>query len=119
MDCSWLGTAIVDGDQHQYILGTGFGVLDKDIKITIIIEDTCIQELELRLVLTSLPAFLNQLVVRKGPLRIFIEHLQIRMGWGSIEVIIKLLYILSMVALAVRKAKKPLFQYRIAAIPKR
>jgi len=47
-----LRTAIGDADAYQDVLGGGLGVLDKDVEVAALIEDTGVGQLELTL---SLP----------------------------------------------------------------
>ena len=119
MDGGSLRAAIVDAYLDQHVLRRGFGVLDKHIKIAVIVEDSRVNQLVLHL-FTGTPAVcLHQIVVWERPLRIFVQILHVGMRWSAIQVEIILFYVLAVVALTVGQAKHPLFEYGIYPIPQR
>ena len=113
-----LGAVIVDRHLHEDIGGAGLGVLDSDVEIATLIEDTRIDQLVLALIVSLTAAvFLEEVVVRKGCLRIFVEHPHVGMRWRSIEVPPQLLDVLAMIAFAICEAEHALLQNRIAPVP--
>jgi hypothetical protein len=60
---------------------------------------------------------LDEPIVGKRPLRIFIEHLEVRMRRRGVEVVVKLFDVFAVISLAVREAEKALFQNWIFPIP--
>ena len=60
---------------------------------------------------------MNKLRVGKFPLRVLVEHFQVCMGGGAIEIVIELFAILAMIALAISQAKQALLENRIAFVP--
>ena len=58
-----------------------------------------------------------QLLIGKRGLRILVQHARVRAGRRGVEVVIKLLDVLAVIALLVRQPKEPLFQDGIFAIP--
>ena len=67
----------------------------------------------------ALAVFLDQLVVRKCRLRIFVEILQVGTGRRRVEVEVILLYVFAVIAFVVRQAEEALFQNRIFSVPER
>src|ERR1700736_2015649 len=119
MDRSGLRSAIDCCDLHEDVLRIRFRILDEQIEVTVLAKNAGVDQFELRVLLGSPPVLLNKLGVRKRVLRIFIESLQIRMRWRSIEVVIDLFDVFAMVSLAVRETEQALLQNRILLIPER
>src|SRR5262249_53255205 len=97
----------------------GFGILDENIEISILVENTGIEQLELALQGAALLVLLDQATVRKFSLWIFVEEFHVRMRRSRIQIEIVFLYILTMVPLVWCQPEEPLLQYRIAPIPER
>ena len=117
MDRRVFRSAIADSDLHQNIFGRSLGILDEDIKVTLLVEGVCIDQLELRILFAPAAILFNEPIVGKFPLRILVKHLEIRMRRRGIEIVIKLLNVFAVISLSVREAEKPLFQNRILPIP--
>jgi hypothetical protein len=62
-----IGTAIDRVDADQDIVGTGFRVFDKNIEVTVIVKDACVDQLKFRVMLAATAIFLDQLAVREFP----------------------------------------------------
>jgi hypothetical protein len=107
----------VDRHLQQNVVDIGFGVFDYDIEIAVVVEHARVDQLELRLVPAAPPALLDQPGVGKCRLRIFVEHAHVGVGRGAVEVIVKLLDVLAVVALGIGQPKKALLQDRVAAVP--
>ncbi len=101
MDGRSLRAAIEDAYFDQHIFRFGFGVLDKYIKIAIIVKNPRINELVLRLFKGTFAVCLHQIGIWVRPLRIFVQIFHIGMRWGAIEVEIVLFYVLAVVALTI------------------
>ena len=84
----------------------GLGVFGKDIEIAVVVKDASVDQFELGRSQTAPPIFLDQTRIGKFRLRIFVERLHIGMRRRRIEVIVKLLYILAVIALGVRSDQK-------------
>jgi hypothetical protein len=61
---------------------------------------------------------LNKIRIRKFRLRIFIEHFQVSLGGGGVQVVIELLAIFAVIALRIGEAKETFFEDRITPVPK-
>ena len=108
---------VVDGDLDQYVVGGSFGILHEHVEIPILIEHPRIDQFVLEFVPAPAAAGLDQVIVRKGRLRIFVEILHVRVGRRAIEVEVILLDILPMIAFAVGQPKQAFLEDRILAIP--
>jgi hypothetical protein len=68
-----LGPAIGDADLDQDIGRRRFRIFDKHVKVPVVIEDAGVDQLVFRLVPAALPARFDQIVVRIGIVRIFVD----------------------------------------------
>jgi hypothetical protein len=60
----------------------------------------------------------NEIFVRIGLLRIFVQKLHVRVSRRRIQVIVQFLDIFSMIPFRARDAKKPFFKHPILLVPK-
>src|SRR5438093_1464736 len=70
IESSRVRTAVEYGQSHQDVLWRRLHVLDEDVEVAIVVEDTGVDQLELPLVTTAPFVFRNDQVVRIGSLRI-------------------------------------------------
>jgi hypothetical protein len=112
-----LWAAVTNCDQHQNVFRRGLGVFDKDVEISVFIESIGVDQLKFCIVLAPPAILFRQPGVRKHPLRILVEHLQVRMRRGSVQVVVDLLDVLAVIALAVGQPEQTFFQNRITAVP--
>src|SRR3954471_14871932 len=110
MDRGGFRTAVMCGDADQQIVRSGFRVFDKDVKIAVVVENSGIEQLELRLILAATTILLHKRAIWKLRLWIFIEHLQVGMCRSRIEVIVELLHILAVIPFGIREPKKTFLQ---------
>src|SRR5262249_8446082 len=61
--------------------------------------------------------FLGQPRIRELLLRVLVEHLQVRVRRGGVEVVVQLLDVLTVAALGVGQAEEALLEDRVAAVP--
>src|SRR5215469_10847420 len=108
-----------NGDSDQDFLGRFLGILHVNVKIAVVVKNTRIYELVLRLVAGPLTVGLYQIRVRIRFLRIFVEPFHVGMRWRRIEIEIILLNVLAVVTLAVSESKEPFFENRISPVPQR
>ena len=119
MDCRRFRPAIVDGHAHQNIVGRGLGVFHENVEVAVVVKNARVEQFKFHLGLAAFRIFRNELVVGKFPLRILVKHLQVGMRRRRVEVIIKFLHVLAVIALGVREAEQTLLQNRILAVPHR
>src|SRR5215831_5547950 len=117
MDRGRVRTTVTHFDAYADVFRARLGILDKDVKIPLGIEDARIEQLILPLIIAPLPTLLNELLVGIGRLGIFIEILHVGVRWRGIKIEIVLLHILAMIGLGRDQAKQPLFQNRVFAVP--
>src|SRR5882724_4507939 len=112
---------IVNVDAHEHVLWSSLGVFNKHVEVAVVVENAGVEQLELRLagVAFAPPVLLHKLRVRKFPLRILVEHLQVRVRGRGVEVVVKFLCIFAVIALTVREAENTLLQNRVSAVPQR
>jgi hypothetical protein len=91
----------MDGDRYQDVVRSRLKVLHEDIPITVAFENACIDQLILVILEAASAVLLNQQLVWIFVLRILVEHLQIRMGWRGVQIVVILLDIFAVVSLCV------------------
>src|SRR5215467_11865238 len=101
MDRGCFRTSVMHRNAHQEVVRACFGVLDEYIKIPVIVEYSGIEQLEFRLVLPPATILLHQPRIRKCTMGVLVEHFQIRMRGGGIQIIIQLFHVLSVIALSI------------------
>ena len=109
----------MNADLDQQVFGGFLGILDKDVKIPILIEHTRVDQFVLELVSAPTSARIDQVFVWICRLRILVEILHVRMGRRTVEVEVVFLDVLTVIALAVGQAEEPLFEDRVFPIPQR
>mmetsp|Transcript_122492 Transcript_122492/g.305914 ORF Transcript_122492/g.305914 Transcript_122492/m.305914 type:complete len:218 (-) Transcript_122492:422-1075(-) len=117
VDLGSLRAAIVHRDLHVDVIDTFASVLDKNIKVAVVVEDARVQKLVLRIQSTQCSIFPAKLVVWKQLLGVLVKHFEIAVRRGSVQVVVVVLDILTMIALRAPQAEQPLLQDRISAIP--
>src|SRR5271157_1713775 len=117
MDRRVFRSAIANGNLHQNIFRCSFTILDKHIKVTLLVEGVCIDQLELRILFAPAAILFKEPSVGEFFLRILVKHLEIRMRRRGVEVVVKFFNVFAVISLTVREAEKPLFQNRILPVP--
>ncbi len=100
-------------------MGAGLGVFNEDIEIAVVVEHTTVDQFELRHLPAAAPVLLHQQRVGKSALGVLVEHLEVSVGGGGIQVVIELLHVLAMVGLAVGEPEQPFLEERVLAVPQR
>src|SRR5215470_8165591 len=80
MDLRGLGTTVADGDLDQDVLRLDLGILDEDIKVSVLVEDAGVEQFILGSMSVALPVVFDEGHVRILRLRILVEVLHIRVG---------------------------------------
>src|SRR5574337_1546697 len=111
--------AIDHTDPDEDVFCARFGVFNKDVKVTILIEDTRVQQFILRGASPAPTVFVHQPPIRELRLRVLVEILHIGVGGSRIQVEVILLDVLSMIALSSRQAEESLFEDWVAPVPER
>src|SRR5215467_13718196 len=108
---------VCDGDADAEVLGRCLRVLDEDIEVPIVSEHAGVEQLVLELRSRAALVGRHQIVVGVSALRILVEVLHVRMGWGAVEVEVVLLDVLAVVSLTVGEAEETLLENGIFFIP--
>ena len=106
MDRRRIGTAVLDRDADDEVLGRRLGVLHGHVEVPVVVEDAGVQELELPS--PSLPAavLLDELLVGIGALRVLVEPLHVGVGGRGVEIEVVLLDVLAVVSLGRRQTEE-------------
>src|ERR1051325_8791723 len=86
----------------QNVLYVGLGILDEYVKITVFVEHSGIQQLELRLIFTTPAVFFHQSGIRKFGLWILVEIFHVGVRGRTIDIKVVLFHILAMIAFVSR-----------------
>jgi hypothetical protein len=95
------------------------GIFDKNVEVTIFVEDACIQEFVLEVSTVACPVRLNQIEIWISGLWVFVEVLHVRVRRSAVDVEVELFNVLAMVRLAIRQTKRALLEDWIIAVPER
>src|SRR5271156_950841 len=114
-----LGAAIESLDAYTDVLGVGFGILDEDIEIPVVVENAGIEQLEFRPLSRSPAVFFHQMGVRKLSLRVFVKHTHVTVRRRVVEVEIIFFHVLAVIAFRRTEPEHSFFQDWIAPVPKR
>src|SRR5262249_21698926 len=87
--------------------------------VALVLEDACVNQLELRLLASASSVLLDDLRVRELTLRVLIERPHVRVSRGAVQVEVVLLDVLAVVALGARQAEQPFLQNRVLFVPER
>jgi len=110
-------TASASRDEHHDVVVGDLGVFHDDVEVAIVVEDPGVQQLVLRIVLTSARVCDHQVGVRERTLGVLVQALHVGVGGGVVEVKPVLLDVLAVVALPVGESKEPLLDDRIRSVP--
>ncbi len=111
--------AIPGRDLDQNVFRRGLGVFHEHVEIAVFVEYARVHQFEFRFALPSLAIFLDELVVRKSCLGIFVQVLHVGMRRRRIEVEVILFHVLAMIAFIARQPEQAFLEDVIAPIPKR
>src|SRR4051812_34520167 len=117
MQLCGIGASIDHFHTDQHIVGSGFGILNNHIEITIVIENASVDELELQCIFSPLTVFCHELVVGKLGLGILVQKLHVRMARRRIEIEIILLDVLAVIPFVSRQSEETLLENGVFAVP--
>ena len=95
---------------HQDVLGRFFCILHIHIEITVVFENTRVDQLVLELVPRPPPVGFYQIRVRVRALRVLVEPFHVGVRGRRVEVEIVFLDVLAVIALAIGQPKEPLLK---------
>src|SRR5579862_1968835 len=99
MECRRFRATVAYLNPNEDVIGIELRKFDLDIPVPVLIEDSRIEELVFGIELSAPPVLFDELSVWECSLRVLVEHPHVGMGWGAVEVVVKLLDIFSVVAL--------------------
>src|SRR5262249_48540951 len=110
---------VLDGDDHQDVVGGAFGILDRDIEVAAVLEEAEILELDLAILRAERARSRDELAIGEGALRILVQISEVAPGRRRVLVEINFFQVLAVVALGPAQAEGALFQDRILLVPER
>ncbi len=113
----WFRPTVYHSDLDQNVFLGRLGVLDENVKITVIFKYPGVQKFVFKIVESAPPVFSEQVCVRKLGLGILVKHLHVAVRGGAVEIEIVLFDIFPVVALGVGQTKQPLLEEGIPAVP--
>src|SRR5579864_7893109 len=114
-----LRTAVDGADADQNVFGGGFCIFDEHVEITVLVKNARIYQFELRIFARSLTILHEELLIRKGGLRILVKALEVGTRGSRVEIEIIFFDVFAVIAFFIGQAEKTLFQNGVAFIPQR
>ena len=114
-----VGSVVGDEDANQDVVGVGFGIFDLDVEILIAVEYARVEQLELRIIPSAAPVLRHERRIRERFLRILVEAFHVAVRRRVIQVEVAFLDVFAVVAFVVGQTEEPLFEERVATVPKR
>src|SRR5262245_31128526 len=114
-----LRTAVPRCDADQDVFERRLPAFDEDVGVTVVLEYTRVEKLELRLGAPAAAALRQERGIRIRRLRILVEKLHVRVSRRGIEVEVVLLHVLAMVSLGPGEPEQSLLEDRVTAVPER
>src|SRR5262249_36818324 len=114
-----LWPAVENLDANRDVVDARLRVFDEHVEIPVLVEDSGVDELELRCLAPAPPVFFHQVRVGELRLRILVEALHVAVCRGGIEIEVALLDVLAVIAFGSGKAEQALLEDRISAVPQR
>ena len=111
------GTAIVDGDADENVVGVGFGVFRENVEVAGVVKDAGVGEFEFRVGAGAAAVFFDQAGVGEFGLRVFVEGLHVGVGGGAIEVVVIFFDIFAVVAFVAGEAEEAFLEDGVLVIP--
>jgi hypothetical protein len=114
-----VGSGIVNTHPGDDVVDVCLGVVDDDVPIAIVVEDACIEQFELGLVLATTAVLIEQLGV--GTLGLWVEVAPAHPGMRRRRVLVEpvLFGVFAVISLGPGQTKNPLLQDWVLAVPKR
>src|SRR5262249_33693080 len=112
-----VGAAVVRRDADADVLGAGLGVLDDDVEVAIIGEDTGVEQFVLGLARGAAAGFGDAVGVGGSGLRVLVEVAEVRAGGGGVEVEVGFLDVVAVVAFGAAEAEEAFLEDGVAFVP--
>lgn len=93
--------------------------LNKNIPITIIVENSCVKNLEFGDLAGTIDILRDELFIWKFLLWILVQEFHIRMRRCGVEIVVEFFYVFAMVSLLSRDAIKTLLENGVYTVPER
>src|SRR5207249_4985537 len=100
--------AVRNRQANKNVVLVGLGIFRKDIEVAVVIKGSAVDEFKLSCAQTAAPIFLDETPIRKFRLRVFVKRLHVRMRRRRVEVVVELLYILTVIALGAGETEEAL-----------
>ena len=94
------GTPIGNRQSNQNVARGRFRVFNGDVEVALVRENARIEELKFRLCPIATGVLLNELLIRECAVRILVERASVAVRGRCILVVVKLLYVLAVIALS-------------------
>ena len=113
-----IGPAVDHANADEQVFRAGFGVINENVEVTVVIKDSGLHQLVFGLIAAAATVLFHQVLVGEFLLRVLVQTPHEAVGWGVEQVKEIVLEVFAVVALTIGQAKGPLFQDRVTAIPK-
>ncbi len=114
-----LGAAIGGADPDQDVLRRVLRVFHEHVEVAVVVEDSGIEKLVLRIVPPAPPVLIDEIRIGIGPLRVLVQVLHVGMARDVVEVEVVFLHVLAVIALVSAQTEQTLLENGICAVPER
>ncbi len=111
--------AVGDGEPDQHVVDVALGVLHHHVEVGVVGEDAGVDQLVLTALAPAARVLVAQLRVGKGPLRVAVQPLEVRVRGNGVEVPPVFLDVLAVVALRSAQPVQPLLEDLVVLVPQR
>jgi len=119
MNLRFFRSAVRNRHADQDVFRRRLGVFGENIEVAVVREDPRIFQFELTLVAAASFVLDDQVLIRKGSLRVLVQIFHVRVGGRAVQVVIALLNVFPVVAFVSGEAEEAFFQDGVAAVPER
>src|SRR5689334_14136155 len=110
---------VSNADSYAQVVRSRLSVFNKDIEITVLVEDTGVEQLILQGLTAALTVCLNEVRIWIGRLWVLIKVLHVGVCRRAVQIEVVFLNVFAVIAFAVCQTKEPLLKDRVLAVPER
>src|SRR5262249_54378312 len=112
-----LRPTVRDSDLDQNVLDIDLRIFHEDIKVSVIVENSGVEQFEFRLILSTSPVFVDQSCIWEFSLRVLVQVPHVRVRRRAVEIEVVLLDVFSVIAFVPRQSEDALLENRVMLVP--
>src|SRR6185503_17099583 len=103
-------------DSNQNVLGAALGIVHKDVEVSIVVEDTGVDEFKLGRTPVSRATAKHEFSIRERRLRVFVQVPHVGMRRSTVQVVVVVFNIFTVVAFVAGESENAFLQNWVAAV---